>query len=1113
MKVGIKLKWMKKLRLINWHYYNDETIIFGKQTVISGHTGAGKSTIIDALQVLFISDERKIKFNSAAYEEAKRSLINYLRGKIGTEEKPFVREGYFTTYIVAEFYDEKVGESFVIGISIDVFKDDEKIKEYFIIPKSEINMISFFNTKNGKRYVETQADFSKKLRVQFPKAIIEKSSIQYQKALLQRFGGLHERFVKTFAKALSFKPIDNMRDFVYKNILDEKELKIDVMRSIFQTHEELQKELEELKQRKEELERINNIYMECIELEKNLSIQEYILRGLDYLLIQEEMSMCQKHIEQREKELRKCKLDQEKTAEQKEYARTKEIEYEIKIKDSAEQKRQKQLQEQIIQAKKERDELERAKNVYVHSLEREEKIVSSLFNYQGNEYFSLRKDEKHVLEIGRDCLAFLSHNDGTGGVTEEQTLNKLGENLKRISGRFYKSTVELEHKSVELEAGEKKLLSDIENLKRKKRSYPVSVEKLKGLLEKYLEDKSKVWILCEELEIKNDKWRNVLEGYLNTQRFDILVEPHMFATALSIYEKEKWNLGLEGVGLVDTEKEQTYLGKVEKGSLAEEIVGGNSIVQARIHHLLGRVIKADNEQELRKYKTAVTATCMSYQRLVARQIPRKVYETPYIGAHAIQRQLEIKEENLKEIQKELQMVGYYIKEFKKWIEILEGKQSHYKNYMLNFSLNDRILGFNRNIDKWHSELNTLDLSQLERLHRKLEEWKGKYNQFNREEGSLFEQIGKMKEELQGVKSELWKQEKVAAEILEKWEGWKFEYRIELLQEAEKRYDQAISIKKAYGAIKNKYENNKKENQNKYEGKWSLLESERKSYNEARTFQGIIQAKDNKQYEEALRKIANLDIPKFEQEIKETLQQAEEEFQSHFIYKMREAIQSARREFNQLNHALGRFKFRNDTYRFVIKPSEQYKRFYDVIMDESVQPEISLFDFGDEDRAEILKDLFSRLVVGEYGENEEFVDYRNYLDFDLSIKNENGTRYMSSLLREQSGGETQTPFYIAILASFQHLYRNKNTIRLVVFDEAFNKMDEERIQISLRLIKQLDLQLIAAVPDEKMAHMAAEADTAIIINRVGHVCFADMLSYPKEDGVIGLQEQDSFSLIE
>ena len=86
---------------------------------------------------------------------------------------------------------------------------------------------------------------------------------------------------------------------------------------------------------------------------------------------------------------------------------------------------------------------------------------------------------------------------------------------------------------------------------------------------------------------------------------------------------------------------------------------------------------------------------MSYQRLVARQIPRKVYETPYIGAHAIQRQLEIKEENLKEIQTELQIVGYYIKDFKKWIEILEDKQSDYKNYILNFSLNDSILEFNK----------------------------------------------------------------------------------------------------------------------------------------------------------------------------------------------------------------------------------------------------------------------------------------------------------------------------------------------------------------------------------------------------------------------------------
>lgn len=73
------------------------------------------------------------------------------------------------------------------------------------------------------------------------------------------------------------------------------------MRNIFQTHEELQRELEELKERKEELERIDNIYLECVKLEADISIQEYVLRGLDYLLIQEEKSMCQKVLNREKK--------------------------------------------------------------------------------------------------------------------------------------------------------------------------------------------------------------------------------------------------------------------------------------------------------------------------------------------------------------------------------------------------------------------------------------------------------------------------------------------------------------------------------------------------------------------------------------------------------------------------------------------------------------------------------------------------------------------------------------------------------------------------------------------------------------------------------------------
>ncbi|UKI22387.1 MAG: hypothetical protein L6V88_08475 [Anaerotruncus sp.] len=79
---------------------------------------------------------------------------------------------------------------------------------------------------------------------------------------------------------------------------------------------------------------------------------------------------------------------------------------------------------------------------------------------------------------------------------------------------------------------------------------------------------------------------------------------------------------------------------------------------------------------------------------------------------------------------------------------------------------------------------------------------------------------------------------------------------------------------------------------------------------------------------------------------------------------------------------------------------------------------------------------------------------------------------SQTLNQKSGGETQTPFYIAVLASFAQIYRINdmtsagNTVRLVVFDEAFNKMDSNRIIESIRLLREMHLQAIVCTPPEK-----------------------------------------------
>jgi uncharacterized protein YPO0396 len=153
----------------------------------------------------------------------------------------------------------------------------------------------------------------------------------------------------------------------------------------------------------------------------------------------------------------------------------------------------------------------------------------------------------------------------------------------------------------------------------------------------------------------------------------------------------------------------------------------------------------------------------------------------------------------------------------------------------------------------------------------------------------------------------------------------------------------------------------------------------------------------------------------------------------------------------------------------------------------------------DDQSAVLRELFEQLIRGDLGDQSEFTDYRRYLDFDIIITDSSGApTSFSKVLREKSGGETQTPFYIVILAAFNQLYDSQRAMRLVVFDEAFNKMDEARIQTSLRLIKQLNLQLVAAVPDEKMQHMAREVQTTLIVTRQDHRCFVDRLGLEDEE---------------
>ncbi|RAU92171.1 ATP-binding protein [Paenibacillus sp. YN15] len=1092
------MKWLKKLRLINWHYFSDEEMDFGKQTLITGKNAAGKSTIIDALQVLFVANQRMIKFNPAAHEDAKRTLLDYLKGKIGSDERGYVRDGDFNTYLLAEFEDQEKREPFVVGMVADVFANLEHFEDFFILAPMTLEKLELVKPDGKLRNRDELRGFYN--GASGLKSVFEQNKAQYQKALLSRMGHVHERFFQTFTRALSFKPIQNIRDFVYQNILDHRELQLELMKENFAVHERYRLELQELQKRKDKLEKIRDRFQN-VEKYRHLVIeQDYVLRCLRVVKEKETLERLQDELQRLDHKLEQTRGDVALAKQKQAEANLQKEDATRRLYENSEEQRKNKLDQDILSGENQLENLRQQLAAWQSSMQKQAECLGNLATWDGNGIWSWPDNESTDLMRAAELVSGLAANlsDPEFEVTrKKQLLREIGGHLERIYDRMSETRTRAGDRLKEQERKIADTEAVIRNLEQKKRPYSEGLMSLKQLLEERLGSRSPVWIFCEEMELTDEIWRNAIEGYLNTQRFDLLVEPAVFRDALALYEREKRSRHIEGIGLVNTEAERKYLRTADKGSLAESVKAKHPVVQAHLEHLLGKVMKAADEQDLLRHRTAVTASCMGYSNLVARQIPERVYSPPYIGAQAVIRQLELKRAELAQLKEEQGILSSELEQLRAWLEQLRGKESLFGTLSAQLELPQLVEACVEELQRWRKERERIDLSEADMLREQIGFWLEKERSWQEESERLNRTIGTLEAEFKETEGKRYMQGNFVKEreaAVEQWEAsWP-----ERLQQASGRLEEANRSTIATESKIANWDNNRKGNETRHDEEARHLAQQRAEYNAEYTLVADIDVEHNEVYDRLLEQVEGLDIPDYQKKVETALQVSEEEFKSHFVFKLREAIEMAKREFRELNYALDNFPFSSDKYHFQVVPSEKYRRYYDAVMDPRLMERGSLFDMMDDERGDALQELFEQLVQNEADEMEEFTDYRRYLDYDILVRQGENQYRFSQVLKEKSGGETQTPFYVAILASFYHLYRSERTLRLVVFDEAFNKMDEQRIQTSLKLIKRMNLQLIAAVPDEKIQHMAPEVTTTLIVTNQDYRCFVDMIDRWEEE---------------
>lgn len=1056
------MKTLTRIRLINWHYFMNETISVNGSFLISGENTAGKSTVLDAIQLVLTTNHRK--FNTAANEKSSRDLKGYVRCKTGNEDNAYIRNGSVITYVALEFYEEKAARYFTLGVKIDSPDEESKLIIKWFREECRLEELSFL--------IGGRPSTSEEFRRNDKKINLISQTSEAKARFGQRLGNLEDRFFDMIPKSLAFKPMDNVKEFINRFILSEKAIEVETLRHNIASLKELEDLMITTKEKINDLKTILSKNDEILAKDREIKTNDIMIKKADIEA---------KKLDIEDNEKNDKILSQQFQSEQSK----------LELLDrSLKNERDRQTSLMLSLGQNETVQLIKDTNHRIEMLNKDKENVqksvnklTSMLNITSEALTSLKQFEVYIISKAELTSLGLAEHDAT---SKSEHIYKLKKELISLLEKYSSDKVRQNDLLEKYKDQKIKLTLEIQNLKNKKLTYPDNTVKLMTAIEKEFLNmgiRSEPRIFSDLLEIVDPRWQNAVEGYLNTQRFYIIVEPQHYKVALDVYNRVKKEV--HTVGMVNTNKLDIKIDS-DMDSLAYVIKSENRWAKAYAVYLLNRVIRCEDVYSLRDHKVAITPDCMLYQNFAVRKIDERVYQTPYIGACAFEVQLKNKQAELEIVNADITAAQKNLNRLQEIIEKL--KVCNMDVIEENIEAPQRLKDTDELIIKEKIELKKAENDpsyieikmQIDECSKQVKKLQEDYDNTNKLIGSLKAQIDNNMKRLDEMLRLLSSLENRFRESCDRY--------AEVADLGLNKFQEQIKLKTPATIVQNfspmmvGLENKK----NELVADLIKLQAKFCNKNDCDLGSGYEQIQD---YINEHHKLVASEIIKYEEDLERAKENCHMEFRESFLARLNENIENAKLEFKNLNSALKDIYYGEDTYKFELTPNKKKESIYQMITSKKNEMGLNLWSQSFEDEyKEEMDDLFSKLTAyDDKGEKVllEYTDYRNYLDYDIIVEKTDGkVQRFSKIYGEKSGGETQTPYYVAIAASFVQLYKMGDTIRIIMFDEAFDKMDDNRISSMMDFLNSQNFQIILATPPSKLEVIGEKVDTILMAMREG-----------------------------
>ncbi|MDR1025332.1 MAG: hypothetical protein LBL56_06345, partial [Treponema sp.] len=613
---------LERVRLVNWHNFEDTVIDIGNRCLLAGDNGSGKSTIIDAIQYAMAADLRKAKFNAAAGDrKGGRDLAGYVRCKLGADDTEYYR-GDTVAHVMLEFSLGSGAESpagsgspagatagaiaapagnsagvrgagsggFTAAVCVEAYTDGKVTEHFWIGDQVPVAAVPV-RSAEGVPLVYRQ------FRDHLAGGIVFYDSKKlYLRDFTTRLGvwrryAEYNPYLEAFTRSVSFTPLVSVDRFVCDYILEDRPVEITTMKDNLESYKEADRQARGAEQRINALRKISGRASEWQNCRDLIVKQEYLKLRIE--------------------------RDQEEQRRQDRTRRLAEAEERINFLKREIEDRERQRFE-WEQEQRETDAGLAANETHILYQRIEERIERLQKDLEEEEPRAARY---HLLRS--QCEKLLGRPLG----------DKPQEDIRLVEDEEQKNRAEKEEGrrlKAELTLALREIQAELADLEKGIPHYPAPYTALQGALEKA---GISAWFLADVAEIDDPVWADAVEGWLNTRRFALLVDPAEFQRALEIYNALPRNIA--GALLPNLEKMRPRSGEAErqKGSLAELVSAGSPYARIYLDYVLGEVIRAGIE-DLKRYSFAVTKECMTYGNHTASRIREDVYQRHYLGQAA-----------------------------------------------------------------------------------------------------------------------------------------------------------------------------------------------------------------------------------------------------------------------------------------------------------------------------------------------------------------------------------------------------------------------------------------------------------------------------------------------